>query len=251
MIYENEQIDDLGRGLRIIQKKQGFKYGTDSVLLAKYVLMSRDILPVRCAAGSLRCADFGTGTGVLPLLLSRDDRFGELIGLELQAEYADMAERSVTVNSLNHRIHIIEGDIKRTTAIFGKGSMQAVVTNPPYKRAGAGIPSGLESEAIARHEIYCTLEDVIRNAAAVLVPGGGFFMINRPERLADAIELMRQYRLEPKHLRFVYPKADRQPSMFLVAGVKGGGKNLVIDKPLILMHENGQETEELRYLYEY
>ena len=251
LINENEQIDDLGRGLRIIQKKQGFKYGTDSVLLAKYVLMSRDILPVKCPDRNIRCADFGTGTGILPLLLSRDKAFTDISGLELQTEYAEMARRSVALNGLSHRIRIIEGDIKEAASVFGKASMQVVVTNPPYKRAGAGILNGLGSEAMARHEITCCLEDVIKNAAAVLEPGGGFFMIHRPERLADAIESMRRYKLEPKHIQLVYPKADRCPSMFLTAGVKCGGRNLVIDKPLVLMKDNGEETEDLRRIYEY
>lgn len=251
LIHENEQIDELGRGLCIIQKKQGFKYGTDSVLLAKYILMSEDILPAKFRTGSMHCADFGTGTGILPLLLSRKEGFTHLSGLELQGEYAEMARRSVALNGLSSRITIVEGDIKSAASIFGKASMQLVLTNPPYKRAGAGIHSGLESEAIARHEIYCNLEDVIQNAAAVLEPGGAFFMIHRPERLADAIETMRRYKLEPKRIRFVYPKIDRSPSMFLVAGVKCGGKNLVIERPLVLMSEDGQETEDLRNIYAY
>lgn len=253
LIKENEQIDDLDRGLHIIQKKKGFKYGTDSVLLAKYVLMSGDILPAKARrrGGDLRCADFGTGTGILPLLLSRNESFTEIIGLELQTEYAEMACRNAALNGLSGRVKIIKGDIKEAAAIFGKGSMQVVVTNPPYKRADAGIRSDLTSEAIARHEIACNLEDVIRNASAVLEPGGVFFMIHRPERLADAIEYMRAFKLEPKHIRFVYPKPGRRPSVFLITGVKCGGRNLIIDKPLILMDENGEETEDLRKIYEY
>lgn len=251
LIKEDEQIDDLGRGLRIIQKKKGFKYGTDSVLLSKYVLMSKDILPAGRGKGGIKCVDFGTGTGILPLLLSRDKDFTDITGLELQAEYAEMACRSVALNELSRRIQIIEGDMKEAAAIFGRGSMQVVVTNPPYKRAGAGICSDSASEAIARHEIACNLEDVIKNASAVLEPGGVFFMIHRPERLADAIEYMRTFRLEPKHMQLVYPKPDRRPSMFLITGVKCGGRNLMIDKPLVLMNENGEETEELRKIYEY
>ena len=118
LINENEQIDDLGRELRIIQKKQGFKYGTDSVLLAKYVLMSRDILPVKCPDRNIRCADFGTGTGILPLLLSRDKAFTDISGLELQTEYAEMARRSVALNGLSRRIRIIEGDIKEAASVL-------------------------------------------------------------------------------------------------------------------------------------
>lgn len=250
MIERDEQVDDLGRGLRIIQKRQGFKYGTDSVLLAKFVQMSRDILPGRCA-GSLKCVDLGTGTGILPLLLSRDPRFSEISGLEIQADYAEMAARSIAMNCLEDRLHIVKGDIKNAAEIYGRASVQAVVTNPPYKKLGEGIRSISEKEAVARHEVCCTLEDVIRSSSLLLSPGGGFFMIHRPERLADAMEFMRKYRLEPKYLQFVFPKPGRRPSMFLTAAVRGGGHNLVIQEPLILMDREGRETEELRKIYAY
>ena len=244
MIKDDEQRDDLGRGLSVIQKKKGFKYGTDSVLLAKFALMSEGIIPGR--KDNLRCADFGTGTGILPLLLSRDKRFSEITAYELQPDYAEMAERSVAENNLGDRIKILFRDIKEAERF-----VDVVITNPPYKREGAGIPSERKDEFIARHETVSNLEDFIKSAAHILETGGAFFMVNRPERLADTMEYMRRYKIEPKILKMVLPKVSKQPSMFLIAGVKNGGKNLRVDCPLILMDENGNETEEVRKIYEF
>lgn len=244
MIKDDEQRDDLGRGLSIIQKKKGFKYGTDSVLLAKFALMSEGVIPGRKA--SLRCADFGTGTGILPILLSRDERFTEITGYELQPEYAEMAKRSVEENGLGDRIKIVCDDIRNAERFS-----DVVITNPPYKREGAGIPSERKDEFIARHETVSNLEDFIKTAAYILETGGAFFMVNRPERLADTMEYMRKYRIEPKILRMVLPKISKQPSMFLIAGVKNGGKNLRVECPLILMDEDGKDTEEVRKIYEF
>ncbi|MBE7057264.1 MAG: tRNA1(Val) (adenine(37)-N6)-methyltransferase [Ruminococcaceae bacterium] len=243
MVYPDEQIDDLGRGLSIIQKQKGFKYGTDSVLLAKFMLMNIK----RCK----HCVDMGTGTGILPLLISREPAVEKLTGIEIQAEYAEMAARSVKMNNLDGRVNILQGDIKDAPGLLGKGSVQAVVSNPPYKKAESGIKNSGDGLTIARHEVLCTLEDVIKNAALILEPGGYFFMVHRPERLADTMELMRKYRLEPKVLRMVQPKLSKQPSMFLVAAVKNAGRNLRVLPTLILMEEDGRNTKELDEIYEY
>lgn len=243
MIGADEQLDDLGRGLAIIQKQKGFKYGTDSVLLAKFMLMNSG----RCK----HCVDMGTGTGILPILISRDPKIGRITGLEIQNDYAEMANRSVFLNKLEDRITILQGDIKNAVELFGKGSVQAVVTNPPYKKADTGIQNAGEGLTIARHEVLCTLEDIIKSASLILEPGGAFYMVHRPERLADTMELMREYKLEPKILRMVQPKVSKQPSMFLVAAVKNAGKNLRILPTLILMEEDGTNTKELDDIYEY
>ena len=240
----------MGGGLHIIQKRKGFKYGTDSILLAKYTLMHEDLFFGR-KRERFRCVDFGTGTGILPLLLSRRDRFTELIGLELQKEYAQMAARSVALSDLSSRIRILEGDLRQAETLLGRNAAEVVVANPPYKRVGAGLLSDSASEAVCRHEITCTLEDVIRSASAVLIPGGVFYMVNRPERLADAVQCLRTYRLEPKHIQLVYPRADRRPTLFLSAAVKGGGTNLTVERPLILYDTDGRETKDLRDFYAY
>ena len=243
MLGPDEQLDDLGRGLSIIQKQKGFKYGTDAVLLAKFMLMNIS----RCK----HCVDMGTGTGILPILISRDPKIEKLTGIEIQQDYAEMAVRSVRMNNLQERIEILQGDIKEAASLLGKGVAQAVVSNPPYKKAESGIKNLGDGLTIARHEVLCTLEDVIKNASLLLEPGGSFFMVHRPERLADAMELMRKYRLEPKVLRMVQPKLSKQPSMFLVAAVKNAGRNLRVLPTLVLMEEDGKNTKELDEIYEY
>ncbi len=243
MLGPDEQIDDLGRGLSIIQKQKGFKYGTDAVLLAKFMLMNIN----RCK----HCVDMGTGTGILPILISREPKIEKLTGIEIQEEYTEMAARSVKMNNLQDRIDILQADIKEVASVLGKGTAQVVVSNPPYKKAESGIKNSGDGLTIARHEVLCTLEDVIKNASLILEPGGSFFMVHRPERLADTMELMRKYRLEPKILRMVQPKLSKQPSMFLIAAVKNAGRNLRVLPTLILMEENGTNTKELEEIYEY
>ena len=241
-ILPDEQLDDLGRGRRILQKKKGFKYGTDSVLLAKLALMS----PKRGVA-----VDLGTGTGILPILISADPKFTKIYGIELAPEYADMARRSVAMNGLSDRIEIIQGNLKQK-AVFPTGlKADAVLANPPYKRAGTGLSNETEAETAARQETGCNLEDVISAAAGLLKFRGTFYMVISPDRLADFPELMRKYSLEPKYMRLVYPKLSKKPAMVLVTAVKGGGRNLTVDRPLILLNEDGSETEELRRIYEY
>ena len=223
-----EQIDDLYLdGLKIIQKKGCFRYGTDSVVLSdfakKFIKKGSTVL------------DVGTGTGIIPILLSAKTQANKLIGLEIQEEMAELATRSVKMNEENgvlekDRITIINGDITKADEIFTGRSIDAIVTNPPYKRKGAGILNDSSRLNIARHEISCTLADIIKKSAYLLKNGGEYLMINHTERLADAIEEMRKNKIEPKELQFVYSDINAKPILFLVRGVLFGGKNLVIEK---------------------
>lgn len=255
MLQADEQLDDLQyKGFKIIQKKKGFKYGTDSVLLVKFMLfaLEKKMGGFRTTSDrKMTMVDLGTGSGIMPILLADRGIFKKISGLEIQQEYAEMAERSVSYNNLSEKIEIIKGDIKDAGQIFGKTSIDCVISNPPYKKAGSGLLNVADSVTIARHEILCRLEDVISAAAEILKPKGCFFMIHRPERLADTIEQMRSHNLEPKVIRFVYPKVDRPPSMFLILAVKQGGCNLLVEKPFILMDAEGNETEELKAAYAY
>ena len=255
MLRADEQLDDLQyKGYKIIQKINGFKYGTDSVLLVKFTLCSLEKKIGRCqqlSAPKPVLVDLGTGSGIMPLLLGGRGAFRKISGLEIQHEYADMAARSVIRNGLTDEIEIVEGDIRNAVRIYGKASTDCVITNPPYKKAGSGLPNATDSLTIARHEMLCRLEDVIAAAAGILKPRGYFFMIHRPERLADTIEQMPLHRLEPKRIRFVYPKPDRAPSMFLIMATKQGGRDLHIEKPFLLMDAEGNETEELKAAYAY
>ena len=255
MLRADEQRDDLQyKGYKIIQKKNGFKYGTDSVLLTKFLLRALAEKQGGCRCGIDRGSvliDLGTGSGIMPILLADRGYFQKISGLEIQSAYAEMAARSVAENGLTEFIEIVEGDIKNAAAIYGKSSADCVISNPPYKKAASGLVNAADSVTVARHETLCRLEHVIAAAADLLKPRGCFCMIHRPERLADTVEQMRSRGLEPKRIRFVYPKADRPPTMFLILAVKHGGKDLRIEKPFILMDEEGRETEELKAVYAY
>lgn len=227
-IGQDEQIDDLClKNYKIIQKKGCFRYGTDAVVLSDFA--------VKYLKKGDRVLDVGTGTGILPLLLSAKTEAAELVGLEIQEEMAALAQRSVCLNEESGvlergRVKIFAGDIKNARRDFTGRSFDAVVTNPPYKRQRAGILNGSRRLNVARHEIACTLSDIIENASYLLKNRGNFIMVNHPERLADAIEAMRAVRLEPKELQFVYSEISAQPILFLVRAVLFGGKNLVIEK---------------------
>ena len=227
-LNEGEQLDELGQnGLRILQKKGCFRYGTDAVVLSDF---AAQYIP----AGS-EVLDIGTGTGILPLLLSAKTEAAHLTGIEIQQEMAELAERSVLLNEKSGaaapgRIKIIAEDVKKVRERFPARSFDVIVTNPPYKRQGAGILNEKSPLTIARHEIACTLSDITSAASYLLKNRGHFMMINHPERLADTIELLRRDRLEPKELQFVYSDIGSRPILFLIHAILFGGKNLVIEK---------------------
>lgn len=195
--------------------------------------------------------DLGTGTGIIPILLEARSKGASFTGLEIQPESADMARRSVALNGLQDRIDIVEGDIKDASKIFGASSFHVVTTNPPYMTAQHGLTNVYEAKTIARHEVLCNLEDIIRESARLLMPGGRFYMVHRPFRLAEIISLMVQYRMEPKRMRLVYPYVDREPNMVLIEGLRGGKSRMTVEKPLIVYKEPGKYTDEIYDVYGY
>ncbi|PWK07944.1 tRNA1(Val) (adenine(37)-N6)-methyltransferase [Tumebacillus permanentifrigoris] len=238
-----ERLDDLQtKNLRIIQSDEVFSFSLDAVLLAHYVsLRNRD-----------RVLDMGTGNGVIPLLLaSRSDlpRREEIVGLELQERLADMAQRNVSGNELEHTIKIVQGDLREAIQHFGHESFDVVTCNPPYRPAGIGDASVNPHIAIARFELTCTLEDVIVNAAKLLKFNGKFAMVHRPDRLPDIIALMRTHRLEPKRLLLVHPRAHLRPNILLIEGIKGGKPELRIDPPLLVHTDDGVYTQAIQDIY--
>ena len=241
-IKENERIDDLQRnGYRILQDPDRFCFGMDAVLLSGFV---------KVKSGE-RVLDMGTGTGILPILLEAKTPARHLTGLEIQPESADMASRSVLLNGLEEKISIITGDIKEAERLFGAASFDVVTTNPPYMIADHGLTNPEDAKAIARHEILCTLEDVIAQAAKVLRPGGNFFMVHRPFRLAEIMVLLRSYKLEPKRMQLVYPYVDKEPNMVLIEANRGGRSGMRVEKPLIIFSEPGVYMPEIREKYGY
>lgn len=240
ILSEGERLDDLQlNNCHIIQNPEKFCFGMDAVLLSGFARIKKGETVL----------DMGTGTGILPILLAAKTEGRSFTGLELQAESADMARRSVSLNNMQDRIDIVNGDIKEASHIFGAASYDVVVTNPPYMNENHGITNPDAPKAIARHEIMCNLEDVIGQAAKVLRVNGRLYMVHRPFRLVDIMELMVKYRIEPKRLRMVYPYADREPSMVLVEAVRGGKRRLTVEKPLIIYNENREYTEEIKRDY--
>lgn len=241
LLREGERIDDLQRGgRRIIQHPGRFCFGMDAVLLASFA---------RALPGE-KVLDLCTGTGIIPLLMEKRYPRAYYTGLEIQKESADMAARSVLLNDCQETVRILRGDLRETGDWSAAGSWDAITVNPPYMKAPSGLPNEKAPLNIARHETECTLEDVIRVSAGLLKSRGRFYMVHRPLRLAEIIELMRRYRLEPKRLQFVHPKIDREPNMILIEGVRGGGEELRVQPPLVIYRADGTYTEPVRRIYE-
>lgn len=241
-LLENERIDDLHRNqYKIIQNSKKFCFGMDAVLLSGFANVKENEVAL----------DLGTGTGIIPILLEAKTNGKHFSALEIQEESADMARRSVQLNHLQDKIDIITGDIKEASKIFGAASFDVVTTNPPYMTGHHGLVNPNMEKAIARHEIHCTLEDVIREGAKVLKPGGRFYMVHRPFRLAEIIGVLAKYKLEPKHMRFVHPYIDKEPNMVLIEAVKGGKSRVTIDAPLIVYKEPNVYTDEIYEVYGY
>ncbi len=237
-----ERIDELHRnGYRIIQDRNRFCFGMDAVLLSGFTYVNP----------GEKALDLGTGTGIIPILLEAKTRGEHFTGLEIQEDSADMARRSVALNGLQEKIDIVTGDIKDASAILGASSFDVVTTNPPYMIGQHGLQNADEAKAIARHEILCTLEDVVRESARLLKPQGHFFMVHRPFRLAEIICVMRDHGLEPKRMKFVHPFVDREPNMVLVEGVRGGRSRMTVEKPLIVYRQQGVYTDEIYDIYGY
>lgn len=241
-LKENERLDELQRnGYQIIQNPDKFCFGMDAVLLSGFVRVKPN--------GTV--LDLGTGTGIIPILLEAKTQASHLTGLEIQEESADMARRSVALNGLSEKIDILTGDIRKADSLFPSASFDVITSNPPYMIGEHGLRNPDTPKAIARHEVLCTLEDVVSQAAKLLKTGGHFFMVHRPFRLAEIITVMTKYKLEPKRMQLVYPFVDKEPNMILIEGVRGGKPRMTVEKPLIIFKEPGVYMPEIRDIYGY
>lgn len=239
MINSGEVLDDLQNGFFIIQKEDGFKFGVDAVLLADF---AKD-------APSKITLDLCAGTGIVPILLAAKTKTPVIHGLEIQAEIADMAKRSVEYNKLTDRVFIESGDLKNASEIYKKGSFDKITCNPPYMKCGAGIQNNKDTKSVSRHEILCTLDDVLRVSRELLISKGRLFMVHRASRLADVLCTMRKCGIEPKRLRLVYPSPEKAPNLILVEGMKDGGEELKILPPLYVYDLNGNYSDEINKIY--
>ena len=235
-LKEEERLDDLQvNGYEIIQHPGKFCFGMDAVLLSNFARVKKG----ECAL------DLGTGTGIIPILLTAKTEGQRFVGLEIQDESADMARRSVAHNHLEEQVKIVKGDIKEASSIFGSASFDVITTNPPYMIGQHGIANASDTKAIARHEVLCTLDDILRESAKILKPGGRFYMVHRPFRLAEILCKMVQSGIEPKRMRMVHPFVDKEPNMVLIEGKRGGNSRMTVERPLIVYKETGVYSDEL------
>ena len=241
-LKQNERIDELQRnGYRIIQNSEKFCFGMDAVLLSGFT----------DAKETDHVLDLGTGTGIIPILMEAKTPAVHLTGLEIQEESADMARRSVLMNELQDKIDIVTGDIREADKLFQASSFDVITCNPPYMIGQHGLKNSDDAKAIARHEILCTFEDVCRVTARLLKPGGHFYLVHRPFRLAEIITELKNVKIEPKRMRLVYPFLDAEPNMVLIEGIRGARPRMTVEKPLIVYSEPGKYTEEIYDVYGY
>ena len=240
-LEENEKIEDLQfENLKIIQNKKGFCFGIDSILLsdfAKKIKKDSNIL------------DLGTGNGIISILLCEKILLKKIIGIEIQKEVFELAKKNIKLNKLENKFEIINENILNLNNIFEKNTFDAIVTNPPYKKKNTGIKNEKETKIIARHETTATLEDFIKISKDLLKDKGEFYMVHRPDRLVDILNIMRNYKIEPKILRFVYSNVNSEPKLILIKGIKNAKPFLKIEKNLYIYNENGEYTDEIKKIY--
>lgn len=238
-LKEGESLEDLQNGYFLIQKKAGFRFGVDAVLLADFTKVKK----------GERVLEMGSGTGIIPLLLTKRYHPRHIDGLEIQEPMAEMANRSVEMNGLSEKIKIHAMDLKTATSVFGKAVFDVVVTNPPYMKVVSGVNCPEEERNIACFEVKCDLTDIINTARDLLRTGGRFYMVHRADRLVDIICTMKEAGLEPKRIRFVQSKADSKPHLLLIEGSRNGGPELRFEPPLIIYQEDGSYTDEIHRIY--
>ena len=237
-----EQIDTLKNGYKIIQDSERFQFGIDAVLLADFA--SRGL------KADESVIDLGTGTGIIPLLMVKGCEAAAFTGLEVQKESADMAAQSVALNALEGRIRIINGDLKDAEKLFPRHSFNVVTCNPPYMIDAHGKGNELDALTIARHEVLCTLEDVVAAADSLLATHGRFFMIHRPFRLPEIFSSLEKHKMEMKRMRLIYPFANKEPNLVMIEARKNAKRRLTIEPPLVVRNDDGEYTAEIRQIYD-
>lgn len=241
-IMDDERLDDLNcKNLKILQKKDGFCFGMDSVLIANFAKISRKNAIV---------ADLGTGTGIISILVAGKQNPEKVYAVEIQEELVDMAKRSVKYNDLENKIDIINADIVGISKGNFNKKFDYVISNPPYKKLNTGLINDNQKKLISRHEVKCTLKDVVNEASKLLKDKGVFYMVHRPDRLCDIFNAMRENKVEPKEIQLVHSHLEDEANLVLIKGVKCGNPSLKVLKPLIVYNENDEYTEELLKFYD-
>ena len=241
LVRWNERVDDLERnGYRLIQNPEVFCFGIDAILLAHFARVSNH---------KQKILDIGTGTGIIPIVMHAIYQKGHYTGIDIQEQMIEMANRSVMLNEIEADVQMKTVDIKGYKEHFSSGEFDIITCNPPYMKGDCGLKNEHPSKTIARHEVACTLEDIISAAGYMLKYGGKMCIIHRPHRLVDILATMRQYKIEPKVMRMIYPKQGKEPTMVLVEGVKNGRPELRVQAPLIVYNEDGTYTDEINEIY--
>ncbi len=240
-IKKDERIDDLEyKGLKIIQKIDGFCFGIDAVLLSDFAKNEKN---------NSKVIDLGTGTGILPILLSAKTNASKIVGVEIQEDIAEMAHRSVLLNGLEEKVKIINGNIKNFYDKLEVGKYDVIVSNPPYKKLQTGLINENKIKYISRHEVEANLEDFIFTSYKLLKNNGSIYMVHRPERLAEIMFLLKKYNLEPKVLKCVQSNINKPPKLILIKAVKNAKAFLKIEKPIYVYTPNGEYTDEILKIY--
>jgi tRNA1(Val) A37 N6-methylase TrmN6 len=239
-LREDETLDDLQLGgIYVIQKKEAFRFGVDAVLLANFAKIKR----------GMRVVDLCTGTGIVPFVLAGKTEAANITGIEIQSEMVEMANRSTQYNKLENRLEFINGDLKDLKLLKSLPKADVVTVNPPYKLQNSGIVNPDDKNAIARHEICCTLEDVIIACRTILKDNGRMYMVHRPERIADILCTMRKHKIEPKCIRMIHPNTKKAPNIVLIEGQRDGGAFLKWEPPLYVYNDDGGYTDEIERIY--
>ena len=240
-LKENERIDDLEfKGLKIIQNTKGFCFGIDSVLLSDFSKEIKEDSTV---------VDLGTGTGIISLLLCKKTKLKKIYGVEIQEDVAEMANRSILLNKLEDKFQIINKNLKNIFEVLDQNTIDVIVTNPPYLKLNSGAKNEEKRKLISRHEVECTLEDVVNVSYKLLKSKGEFYMVHRAERIVDILYMLRKYKLEPKKIRFIHSKSEKEPNLVLIKSIKNAGNHLKIEKPLIIYNNDGTYTDEILKIY--
>lgn len=242
-----ERIDDLNiKGLKIIQNTDYFLFGMDSVLLANMVKAKKEDVIL----------DLGTGSMVMPVIISAKTDSKEIIGVELQEEMYDLAKKNIKLNKLEERLSVINEDIKNISGIrkeviniTGKDKVDIIISNPPYKVVGTGSESSGDVKYIARHEVKLSLENIFETSAKLLKNKGKLYIVHKPERIVDLLSLGRKYKLEAKNIKLLQPNKIKRPSIIIVEYVLGGGNECKIEPVIMEYNENGSYTEEILKIY--
>ena len=240
-IFPDERIDDLEfNNLKIIQNKNFFCFGIDSVLISNFCTKNKS---------ASNAVDIGSGSGIISILIASKTKTKHIYGIEIQNEVAEMSKRSIELNHLEDKIEILNIDLKDATKYINPNSIDCVVTNPPYMKNGTGAKNENKQKVIARHEVETTLSEILNISYKLLKDRGEFFMIHRVDRLVDILSEMRAQRLEPKEIQFVHPYVNKSPNLVMLRAVKNGGRELKVLDPLVVYKEDGNYTDEILKIY--